>query len=661
VDSYDIGMSGLSASQQAFEVIGNNIANASTDGYHRQTLKLSAAFSSLNGQNVLGGGVDVEGVTRAINELLDEQIVRQQSCLSQLSQETDTLSTIEAAFGELSSDSGLSVALDKFFNSLKDLSAYPDQTIYQNAVIACAQELTSQFRSLDEFLTTLEEQIELEAQDTVEKINNLIQTISELNNNIKEQQTNGGQTNNLCDDRSRCISELSRLVGVDVQAADFNGVNLNIAGMSVLNGTSIMELELGYNQDGSFGFTVNRRTGYTADVEGGKLGGLLSLKNNLISDIHDNLNSLASAVIQHVNQYHVEGVGTDGSFTDLAGDSVSSENLADIVPALASGNIYIRVINTQTGEVTRTPVYVDVTEDSEETLESLAEDISAITGISASVSESDNRLYIHADSGYVFDFLPAVLPEPTESTFAYSSGGTEPEVSVSGIYTGDENQTFTFTVSGEGSVGNGTLEITVADGDGHSVATFNIGAGYVAGDELNLGNGIKVSLGAGDLADGDSFEVDAFMQTDQTGLLAAAGLNTFFSGKDASDIDICSDIINSSGRIAVACGSDMTDNTNISRLAGLSNESVTDLDSMTIGDFYHQMVTDIGSVLSSKETMENSLDTLVKNLTDQQSDISGVDINQQAAQMLVYEQMFNAMAKYLNNVQTSLDQLMRIL
>ena len=102
MDSFDIGISGLNASQQAFEIIGNNIANAATEGYHRQRLNLSAAYSSQVGQMIVGGGVDSGGVTRLIDMLLDNEVVRQQSSLSQLSQEVNTLRTIETSFGELS-------------------------------------------------------------------------------------------------------------------------------------------------------------------------------------------------------------------------------------------------------------------------------------------------------------------------------------------------------------------------------------------------------------------------------------------------------------------------------------------------------------------------------------------------------------------------------
>ena len=77
MDSFSIGISGLEAAQRAFEIIGNNVANAATDGYHRQRIELRPAYSPQVGALLLGGGVDVVGITRLIDGLLEQEILRQ--------------------------------------------------------------------------------------------------------------------------------------------------------------------------------------------------------------------------------------------------------------------------------------------------------------------------------------------------------------------------------------------------------------------------------------------------------------------------------------------------------------------------------------------------------------------------------------------------------
>ena len=110
-------------------------------------------------------------------------------------------------------------------------------------------------------------------------------------------------------------------------------------------------------------------------------------------------------------------------------------------------------------------------------------------------------------------------------------------------------------------------------------------------------------------------------------------------------------VADSPGRIATALGADLTDNTNAQRLASIGEMEISDLDSLTAGQFYRQLVSDIGQQLSIKQMSQSSTENLVQSLTNQQSEISGVDINDEAAQMLVFEQMFQAMAKYLSTVQ----------
>jgi flagellar hook-associated protein FlgK len=654
MDSFGIGISGLNAAQKAFEIIGNNIANAATDGYHRQRINLTPAYSTQVSSIPLGGGVDVTGVTRLIDGLLQQEVFRQQSSLEQVSQELGTLSTVENAFGEFSGGGGLSAAIDEFFNALQDLSAHPSEAIWQSQAVAAAETMAAQFRTLGEFLVTLENQIALEAENAIEQVNALVSKTAQLNHNIKRQEIGGGQANNLRDQRDQCISELAKLISVETQSREYGIVDVNVAGIPVVTSTSAFELEVGLKADLGLGITVAGDSNYSIDVQGGRLGALLSLKNDLISDIHTDLDKLASAIIQQINQYHAQGAGSDGSFTELTGWPMINENLVDFDPPVSDGNIYLRVTNTSTSAVTRTAVPVDASTDS---LTTIAAAITAITGLTASVSNS--RLRIQADANYEFDFLPCVLPTPTNSDF--TGAASPPTISVSGIYTGTINETFTFTVSGANSIGNGTLQIAVTDGGGSTVTTLNVGSGYAAGDRLDAGNGIVITLGTGDLANGNTFEVDAFADTDTSGVLAAAGINAFLLGSSASDIAVRSDISASPDRIATALGADMTDNTNALRMAALRDQAVTSLNSVTPGEFYRQLTTDIGLQISVKQIHRDSLEAMVQDLSNQQSEISGVDINNEAAQMLIFEQMFKAMAKYLGTLQSSLATVMEII
>ena len=259
---------------------------------------------------------------------------------------------------------------------------------------------------------------------------------------------------------------------------------------------------------------------------------------------------------------------------------------------------------------------------------------------------------------YEFDFLPAVLPTPTASVL---TGGTPPTISVSGIYNGTDNDTFNFAVSGAGSIGNGSLTLTVTNGLGQTIKTLNIGDGYAAGDTLSIGNGINITVCVGDFGAGDNFDVDAFASTDTSGMLAATGINCFFSGTSATNIAVRSEIANDPTRVATALGADGTDNYNALRFSDLKNESISDLGNMTLGTFHRKLITDIGQQLNSRQMQQDNLSVIVQNLNNQRSETSGVDVNEEAAQLIVFEQMFQAMARYMNVCQSALDSIMSIM
>jgi flagellar hook-associated protein 1 FlgK len=113
--------------------------------------------------------------------------------------------------------------------------------------------------------------------------------------------------------------------------------------------------------------------------------------------------------------------------------------------------------------------------------------------------------------------------------------------------------------------------------------------------------------------------------------------------------------------VATAIGPEMTDNNNVVRMADVKDSAVTGLGSLTCGEFYRQLVTDLGRDISLKQMRQENVEIMVLNLSSRRSEISGVNINDEAAQLLVFEQMFQAMAKYMNTVNESIASLMALL
>jgi flagellar hook-associated protein 1 FlgK len=657
MSDYFIGLSGMAAAQRAFDVIGNNIANAATEGYHRQRLELSPAFIQLAGTKTFLGGVNIEGVSRMIDRLLEQELLHQKSAMADVSRQTSTLGTIEAAFGEFATENGgLGAVIDDFFNSLQDQSLQPEGAIWQNQVVSSAQAMTSRFRALGEYFDTLQNQIKLEAQRNVDMINTLVEQIAELNDQIERIEIIGGQANSMKDQRDQYITELSEYVEVQTVQRNYGVMDVSASGLSLVTGTFATLLQAGYNENAQLAVAVKDTPNYTTNIQGGKLSGLMTLHNDLVAGYINDLDALANAIIQEINNYHTIGTGSAGSFTELTGRSFVTENLSDI-ETITDGSFFIRVTNTATGEITRHEIAIDAAND---TLSDVAAAISAVAGLTASVNTS-NELTIVADANYTFDFMPAVLPEPTLIDFDDAS---PPAVTVTGIYEQDVNDTLEFTVIGDGSVGNGTLSLEVRDnnGAGELIATLNIGSGYAAGDWLDVGNGIQIALSMGNLAEsnGDTFSIDVFSDADTANFLAATGINTFFSGDSALEMAVCSEILENPQRVATAIGPDGTDNINIKNMAAIKDLTFDSLGTLTCAEFFRKIVSDVGQEYSVKQKQQESIEVIIMNLTTRQQEISGVDINEEAAQLLVFEQMFQAMAQFMNTINESIASLMEI-
>lgn len=651
MQGFGIGLSGYNAAQAAIEVIGNNIANSATEGYHRQEIHFSAAANTTACTLSTGDGVEIRTITRAIDNLLEDEILAQTSALAEYSRELSTMTSIESYFGELSADGGLNSAIDDFFTSLNDVSSHTDDTVWLNDLVSSANTMAAKFNSIGDYLSELKSSIILETDSVVSQANTLITQIADLNDQISTLSISGSNPNNLIDQRDQYISDLSELVGVETNTGDYNSVDVAVAGIPVVMDSAAIHITLGTASDGEIGIAAEGSYNYLTEVEGGSIGGLLSLYNEFITEVETELDTLASTIADEINQYHVQGLSLNGSFEELTSGRLTSEDVSSLT-SVEDGYVYVRVTNKTTNEVSRVAVEVDADTD---TMSTIASKFDAVDGISATFSNS--KLSIVADANYEFDFSPSVTSEPTTNGLT----GSAPDVTCSGIYTGDENDTYTFTVSGDGDVGNGDISLIVTNSNGDVVDTVNVGADYAAGDSITIANGIEIELSTGTLVNGDSFTLDVYATTDTSGLLSAVGLNSFFTGDSASSLTVNSDILDDPTMFAGCLGDDLTDNANVSKMVGLADESIAALGNLSPGEYYKQLITDIGMDVSTTETLTESSETMLNSLVEQQSDVSGVDINDEAAQLIVYQQMIQASAKYLNAIQESLDVIMEML
>ncbi len=671
---YEIGISGLHAAQKALDIIGNNIANAATEGYHRQEIDLRPADETYTNGQMVGQGVEYAGVRRLVNEILESELLRQSSSLADIEKRLETLRTIENAFGELSSE-GLSTAIDHFFASFNDLSLRPDDVNLQSSVLSSAETLANYFRSLGTVISNIEEMVHNEAVSTVERINLLAAQIARMNTEVYAQEMRGNDANNTMDQRDMLIAELSELIGIRTVVRDTGMVDITASDVSLVVGSTATELETGLvldQQQYQLGLRPKETQIYDTNISGGVLGGLFKLRNELVSGVKTQLDLLAQTLISQTNQLHVQGVGTNGAFTMLSGWTMIETDVAKMQPPVTDGQIHIRVTDP-TGQVIRHTVSVTATS----TLLSIAADIAAIPGLDQNTGVNTGRLQIIANSGYSFDFLGGTRAVPNTTVpdpLAGAGVGLDqlpPVIEVSGGYTGTVDETYTCTVKTTPPgqtypIGTGAMELEIQNAAGAVLKTVNIGEGYVAGTNFILDNGVKIRLEAngvspGYLNDAEQFTIEALASSDASGFLAAVGINSFFSGTDADSIAVSDFVKDNGSNIAVSRTVEMTDNLNAAAISALGDSAQDALGKLSPKQFYRKLVIDLGNEVSVTEMQHSNIQSIHRSLEQQRDEISGVDINEQASLMMLYERMFQAMARYMNTINKTYETVLTII
>ncbi len=641
-----IGLSGLIVAQRALDIVATNIANASTDGYHRQTPVISpVSMDSPSSRSI--GGAEITEVRRAVDGLLESEILRNQPLQGQLTQELMTLQSIESSLGQLGSQ-GLTVALARFFGDMRELAAQPQSSAQLQQTVWSAEALADQFRNLGSFLTETSNSLQTEARDTVSQVNQLTGRIAELNTQILAGVSRGGSANLLADQRDQLVRELSEIIPIQTNGLAQTGSRDIMAwGAPLVIGAHATELTLGMDSAGKLGVSMKDSSLVETNVSGGKLGALIGLQNNVVTQLRDRLDTLANQVITSVNRLHVQGVGSSGAFEELTGGPVGSGVLSDSLPQVEAGSFWVRVTKTATGEVSRYKIDLDPAED---TLADVAAGLNGVDHLTALAA--DSRLKIKADDGYTFDFRPGVETQPTSSGLTGTAAPT-----ISGNYSGSENTTYTFTIQGTGQVGiTDGLALGVYSG-GELVDTLSIGSGYAAGQRLAVADGVYVALSLGTLTGGEQFTVEALAQSDNMGFLAAAGINTLFGGSSALTMNVSEEVLDDATLLAVSASHGGSDNLNALAMANLEDVKQAALGQLTPAEHLQLFISSIGQRVALAKSRQESSSQIIQQLENQRDSVSGVDVNEEAAKLMMLERLFQACSKVINSQDQTLQYL----
>jgi flagellar hook-associated protein 1 FlgK len=322
----NIAQSAMMAQEAAMEVIGQNIANAQTPGYSRQTLALKASTPVTTPNGVLGTGVAIQGITRSRDTLLDQQYRNQSGTASSYQERSTLLGQIQTVYGEPST-TGLANTMDSFFNSWSELASNPADASAKAVVQQSGAQLASTFNSYATQLSNLAASTQTAIAASTNQVNSITSQIGALNSQIVAASSTGASPNDLLDQRDTLLDQLSQLVSITVSPNKDGNDQVNIGGIEVVNGTAVKSLTLG----SGIPLTITTSTGDALGSPGGQLGAMLTVANTDLPNAQNGLNTLASSIITDVNTSHAAGwsppAGTGVDFFDSSPANATAQNM----------------------------------------------------------------------------------------------------------------------------------------------------------------------------------------------------------------------------------------------------------------------------------------------------------------------------------------------
>lgn len=337
-----IALRAIAVHMESIKVTGNNITNVNVPGYSRQ--RLTIMDTSTNAQDL----ASMLQRRRVRDAYLDSHIRRENQSLGEWEIKSQLYGQLESIFLE-PSDYGLSSALSGFWNSWSDLSNDVNSTVPRSIVVQRGTMLSETIKSLDAQLTNFRSFADRNVEAKVMQINNIAEGIARTNVGITSAESSGEEASELRDARDLMLERLSKLVNIRAVERDTGSVAVLIGGRTLVADAEVFALAIDKVIDNGIvtSNVVWEKDNFAVRISGGELNGLLAVRDETITKLRQDLDTVASTLIDEVNNIHSAGYDM-GGFSGL--DFFTGTNAANIeVNALLVGDSRL-VAASGTGE-----------------------------------------------------------------------------------------------------------------------------------------------------------------------------------------------------------------------------------------------------------------------------------------------------------------------
>ncbi|MBU6459494.1 MAG: flagellar hook-associated protein FlgK [Proteobacteria bacterium] len=618
-DIFNIGLGALNAAEVGITTTGQNIANASTPGYSRQEVLQSAAQPQTASYGFLGSGVQIDSIQRVYSQFLVDQSMSAQA----QSASYNTYYAQAQPVDQMLSDqtSGLQPAIQGFFSSLQSVANNPQSVPSRQAFLSSAQSLVTQINGTASTLSSIRNGINSSITSTVQTINSLASQVASLNQQILQLQSaaNNNPPNDLLDQRQQLINQINQQIGVKTVTESNGNVDLYVgSGQSLVIGNQAMTLSASPDPENpsntDIAYVLKGTSGIlpSSTLTGGNLGGMLQFRNQTLDAAQNGIGQLAVVLSQTMNQQNQLGMDLNGSlggnlFTPPASPQVLA-NASNTTPASA---LTVSISNASKLQASDYRLAYDGTN-------------YTITRLSDNVSTT----------------------YPNTTTFPISLDGMSITVNTA------PNPGESFLIR---PVANGASNMSLAITDPARVAAANPVASS-AGNS-NIGNAtispvsISSQAALSEVSPPVVFTYDATTnslvdnQTPSTSIPYVSGQPITYKGN--MTFTVTGQPQNGDTFTLQSNAGATGDNTNALVMAGMETQNLVQGTTTFEGSF-GQLVSKVGTNTSSANVNGQAQKALYQQIQNSQQSVSGVNLDEEAANLLKYQQNYQAAGKLLS-------------
>ncbi|MCQ2047543.1 flagellar hook-associated protein FlgK [Stutzerimonas stutzeri] len=673
-DLLSIGLSGLSASKTQLSITGHNITNVNTPGYSRQDASQATRSPQFSGAGYIGSGTSLVDVRRSYSEFLTSQLRSSTSLNSDVEAYKSQIDQLDSLLA--GTTTGITPSLQKFFSALQTAAEDPANIPARQLVLAEAEGLARRFNTVYDRLSEQNSFTNKQMSAVTDQVNRLAGSIGSLNEAIAIAAANGKQPNDLLDARDEAVRQLSGYIGVTVVPQDDSSFNVFIgSGQPLVVGSTVAKLEVVPGQGDPNRHEVQfisggSRQGITSQITGGELGGLIRYREEVLDSTINSLGRLSLAVSDQVNTQLRQGLDLKGDVGEALFGNYNEPALAKLrVNAFAGNSNAQPVLNITDPSVLTTSDYLMEYDASGPKVRRLSDnqlmnvtDTTPPTGVLTITDKAG------VDQGFqVVLGSPAPVAGDKFSLQPTRRGAADIKATLDQA----DQLAFAAPVRAESNLQNaGTGAIGQPDmTSGPSPISISALQGLFGSNGATLTftepDAVTITGGTAQFRSVDdsttpptvSYSATATIQPGQSNSLVVGDANYQFEfslSGTPKDNDRFAMAFNQSG---------VSDNRNALKLVDLQTKQTVGVDAAVNGsgfsftDGYGELVERVGTLTAQARMDSEATGSILKQATDNRDSLSAVNLDEEAANLIKFEQYYNASAQIIQVARSLFDTL----